>query len=144
MYKYSQASQDAFFKVPCLAFIFMWYAANPDAQEFAHKRYMMNPAPEYAEKMKKVVQQLNEDAFQMLRQTTALADPKHTILQTVEVTESAEAQLEITQRYIPKEPIEHELQLHDKLGLRRPFKTQEEYTRDKEKKVKLVWKGFEE
>ena len=67
MYKYSQASQDAFFKVPCLAFIFMWYAANPDAQEFAHKRYMMNPAPEYAEKMKKVVQQLNEDAFQMLR-----------------------------------------------------------------------------
>ena len=137
MYKYSQTSQDNFFKVPCLAFIFMWYATNPDAQDFSQKRYVLNPNPEYAEKMKKVIQQLNLEAYRSLRVQTAGIDPEFTILKTVEVADSKEAQDIIVKRYIPTEPIEHELQLHDKMGLRRPFKTQEEYVKDS--KAKLDW-----
>ena len=123
MYKYSQSTQDNFFKIPCLAFIFMWYTVNPDAQDFAKRRYDMNPAPEYAEKMKKVLQMLSEEAYKNLKEHS-----QHTIPQSVEVADSYEAQCEITQKFIPKAPIEHEMQLHDKLGLRRPFKFQADYT----------------
>ena len=39
MYKYSKKAEKKFFRAPILAFIFMWYVANPNAKEFGQLRY---------------------------------------------------------------------------------------------------------
>ena len=62
MYKYSKQAQDKFFNLSTFAFLFAWFATNPQAQAFAVEKFKDNSDERHLAKMSDEVAELGVEA----------------------------------------------------------------------------------
>jgi hypothetical protein len=83
MYKYSKKAQDRFFRIPCLAFLFLAFANSQDGLNFIHKKFYEEKGEDYLKRMNAEMGELRQDACDYLRKAVKndkLAKDLHSII----------------------------------------------------------------